>query len=366
MTSEARIEANRRNASRSTGPRTEAGKGRVRLNALKHGLAAETVVLPHEDAAAFEQRRAAWTRELSPGGEVGGYLAERAAKISWQLDRADAAEHAELARRVREIPKERGAVPAATRGGAGPDDPRAGSGGAGRASQAVAGGSAGAAGVLGARLPGAAGGVGDARRPALRNRRRGPRRRVGEQMVRLLGAADLGDAARSADPRLRRVAGIADEARDRLFAAILAAFDSQPSDDRRDRPDPESPDHTAARIALLEVIAEEQQRLMDLLEAHEAEQPDLAAEDAARVSFDTSKEAERRAPVSEPVGPGADADAQGDRRPAPGRRGRAIGRTVEEEVAETTPTPRRPPRRSRRNKANAKAIIQMTERTYGR
>ncbi|MFO0887832.1 MAG: hypothetical protein U0790_01670 [Isosphaeraceae bacterium] len=38
MTSPARIEANRRNAQRSTGPRTEAGKDKVRLNALKHGL----------------------------------------------------------------------------------------------------------------------------------------------------------------------------------------------------------------------------------------------------------------------------------------------------------------------------------------
>ncbi|MFO0890065.1 MAG: hypothetical protein U0790_13110 [Isosphaeraceae bacterium] len=77
MTSPARIEANRRNAQKSTGPRTEAGKGKVRLNALKHGLDAQTVVLPHEDAAKFEQRRDAWTRELSPGGEVGDYLAER-------------------------------------------------------------------------------------------------------------------------------------------------------------------------------------------------------------------------------------------------------------------------------------------------
>ena len=44
---------------------------------------------------------------VSPGGEVGGYMAERAARISWQLDRADAAEHAELSRRVREGPRER-------------------------------------------------------------------------------------------------------------------------------------------------------------------------------------------------------------------------------------------------------------------
>jgi hypothetical protein len=40
MTSEAKTAANRRNARRSTGPRTTAGKTRVRRNALRHGLAA--------------------------------------------------------------------------------------------------------------------------------------------------------------------------------------------------------------------------------------------------------------------------------------------------------------------------------------
>jgi hypothetical protein len=40
MTSEAKVAANRRNARRSTGPRTRAGKMRVRRNALRHGLAA--------------------------------------------------------------------------------------------------------------------------------------------------------------------------------------------------------------------------------------------------------------------------------------------------------------------------------------
>ena len=43
MTSEAKIAANRRNAQRSTGPRTALGKARVRRNALRHGLAAGVV-----------------------------------------------------------------------------------------------------------------------------------------------------------------------------------------------------------------------------------------------------------------------------------------------------------------------------------
>jgi hypothetical protein len=101
MTTAAKIEANRRNARRSTGPRTKEGKEKVRFNAVKHGLRAETVVLPHEDEDAYRQRVDSWTRELNPRGDLGRYLAERAAKISWQLDRADGYEQACLARRVR-------------------------------------------------------------------------------------------------------------------------------------------------------------------------------------------------------------------------------------------------------------------------
>jgi hypothetical protein len=49
--------ANRRNAAKSTGPRTKSGKARSRRNALKHGLSAEQVVMLGEDPAAFEALR---------------------------------------------------------------------------------------------------------------------------------------------------------------------------------------------------------------------------------------------------------------------------------------------------------------------
>ena len=44
MTSLQQIEANRRNAQNSIGPRTEAGKQRSSRNAARHGLTAETVI----------------------------------------------------------------------------------------------------------------------------------------------------------------------------------------------------------------------------------------------------------------------------------------------------------------------------------
>src|SRR5262245_58505236 len=96
----------RANAKRSTGPRTPGGKERSRLNALKHGLTATTVVLPHEDAEEYQRRVQAWTAELNPHGDLGRYLAGRAARISWQLDRADAYERDRLARKLREAERQ--------------------------------------------------------------------------------------------------------------------------------------------------------------------------------------------------------------------------------------------------------------------
>jgi hypothetical protein len=53
------IEANRRNAQQSTGPRTEIGKKTSSLNALRHGLTSRIVVLPTEDLAAYQRFSAA-------------------------------------------------------------------------------------------------------------------------------------------------------------------------------------------------------------------------------------------------------------------------------------------------------------------
>src|SRR5262245_24185902 len=59
MISLQRLEANRRNALRSTGPRTEDGKQRSRVNAVRHGLTAETVVGSLEDAEDYKAFEAA-------------------------------------------------------------------------------------------------------------------------------------------------------------------------------------------------------------------------------------------------------------------------------------------------------------------
>ena len=86
-----RAEANRRNAQKSTGPKTAEGKARSRFNAVKHGMRAATPVLPGEDQAAFDDRLERWTKNLAPRDEVEQFLVKRAVELSWQLERADRA-----------------------------------------------------------------------------------------------------------------------------------------------------------------------------------------------------------------------------------------------------------------------------------
>src|ERR1700733_3889633 len=85
--SDRKINANRSNASHSTGPRSSAGKAKSRMNALKHGLRAEQVVIPGEDPRAFEAECAAWSADWQPKPPPRAILVERAAATSWRLRR---------------------------------------------------------------------------------------------------------------------------------------------------------------------------------------------------------------------------------------------------------------------------------------
>ena len=90
----AQIEANRKNAQQSTGPKS--GTDRTRFNGLKHGLCAEQVVLPGEDPAAFEAEKQAWFDDWKPATHTRAVLVERAAVASWKLRRATRVEAVRL------------------------------------------------------------------------------------------------------------------------------------------------------------------------------------------------------------------------------------------------------------------------------
>jgi len=89
MATEAQINANRRNAQKSTGPRTEEGKRVVSQNAVTHGLFAHEAVLKCEDPAEYELHREALLDEFRPVGAMESILAERIVSLSWRLQRAE-------------------------------------------------------------------------------------------------------------------------------------------------------------------------------------------------------------------------------------------------------------------------------------
>jgi hypothetical protein len=84
----AQAEASRVNGAKSRGPATAEGRERSRWNALRHGLAAEKVVVLGEEAEAFEEYRQAFYDDLQPAGAVEAALVERLAVLNWRLRRA--------------------------------------------------------------------------------------------------------------------------------------------------------------------------------------------------------------------------------------------------------------------------------------
>ena len=101
LPSPARLEANRANAEKSTGPSTAAGKARSRTNAVKHGLTGAGIALPGEDQARVEGRFAALRDELGPATLLGAHFVGKIALMTVRSERAARQESAALAHRVR-------------------------------------------------------------------------------------------------------------------------------------------------------------------------------------------------------------------------------------------------------------------------
>jgi hypothetical protein len=108
-----RSAANRHNAARSTGPVTPEGKRKASLNALRHGLTGQTVVLPEDDLAAYRNSCAQFHAELKPQGLFETKAVQTIADTYWRLDRIRAMENNLFALGMQEHPGDFGASDAA-------------------------------------------------------------------------------------------------------------------------------------------------------------------------------------------------------------------------------------------------------------
>jgi hypothetical protein len=91
--SETQLEANRQNAQKSTGPRTEEGKKRCRINATRHGLTGQFHAFSHEDKRAFDQHCEGLMADYNPATYREKMLAMSIAEDMWRLNRARALEN---------------------------------------------------------------------------------------------------------------------------------------------------------------------------------------------------------------------------------------------------------------------------------
>jgi hypothetical protein len=102
--SEKQLEANRRNASQSTGPKTEAGKQASRMNAVTHGLLAKAVVITagdyQEDEQEFGQLLEDLREQFTPVGVAEDLEVQKIALCYWRKMRAVRYEHGAIRQRT--------------------------------------------------------------------------------------------------------------------------------------------------------------------------------------------------------------------------------------------------------------------------
>ncbi len=87
MSSLTKSESARINGAKSRGPKTEAGRKRSSQNALKHGLTAQTLVLPTEDPDEFQQLLTSYLDQFQPHSPVELHLVHEMVAAKWRLQR---------------------------------------------------------------------------------------------------------------------------------------------------------------------------------------------------------------------------------------------------------------------------------------
>lgn len=88
MSSEVKINANRANAQKSTGPRTVEGKEKSKQNTVRHGLTGKMLIAPGENAADYDSLLEGMMASYSPANAAESALVEEVAQCFWRLQRA--------------------------------------------------------------------------------------------------------------------------------------------------------------------------------------------------------------------------------------------------------------------------------------
>src|SRR5579863_5392196 len=88
-----RAEINRANSQHSTGPKTKAGKEKSSLNALRHGLTGQIIVLPSDDLEAYQCHVQNFVNHYHPDGPVESQLVQSLADTAWRQNRVVALEN---------------------------------------------------------------------------------------------------------------------------------------------------------------------------------------------------------------------------------------------------------------------------------
>jgi hypothetical protein len=91
--SQARLRANRLNAQKSTGPRTEEGKQRTSLNATRHGLTAQVLTLTSEELKALQALIVDFEKQYQPATTQEKHLVHMLGQLQFRLHRIMAIEH---------------------------------------------------------------------------------------------------------------------------------------------------------------------------------------------------------------------------------------------------------------------------------
>jgi len=101
-----KIEANKRNAKKSTGPKTVAGKKRVSKNATKHGFYSKHLLVQHQDGeenqGEYDDFEAEVVKHFQPVGWLEKNWVDKIVVWSWRLRRVIRSESGQIARSLAE------------------------------------------------------------------------------------------------------------------------------------------------------------------------------------------------------------------------------------------------------------------------